>query len=122
MAISDDLNEVATLCANAADAAIDKLIGLGPRPSDATAAATWDAQDAALKNTISTLNNLSSSISALIVIDALQKVWQKILLSQSLSKQGAVSSQVQEIRCHQEAIHLSIGYLEVSRCVLFSHN
>lgn len=75
MAINDDLNCVASLCANAADAAVNTLINLGPRPGDAAGAATWDAQDALLKNKISTLNNLSSSISALIVNHALQSTW-----------------------------------------------
>lgn len=75
MTINDDLNFAADLCANAADAAVDKLISLGPRPSDAAAAAAWDAHDAILKNKISTLNNLSSSISAMIVSNTLQSVW-----------------------------------------------
>lgn len=75
MATHDNLASVSQLCANAADAAVDLLIGLGPRPSDPAGASTWDAQDATLKNKISTLNNLSSSISALIVSDALQTVW-----------------------------------------------
>jgi hypothetical protein len=75
MAINDDLDAAATLCADAADAATDKLIGLGPRPTDPASAATWDAQDTVLKNKISTLNNVSSSISALIVSNALQAVW-----------------------------------------------
>lgn len=75
MAMSDDLNNVAGLCANGADAATTRLIALGPRPSDPVAAATWDAQDTLLKNKISTLNNLSASISALIVSDALAAVW-----------------------------------------------
>jgi hypothetical protein len=75
MAINDDLSSAANLCANAADAATDKLIALGPRPSTAPTASTWDAQDALLKNKISTLNNLSSSISALIVSNALQAIW-----------------------------------------------
>jgi hypothetical protein len=75
MAINDDLDSAASLCANAADAATDQLIALGPRPSDAAAGATWDAQDSVLKNKISTLNNLSSSISSLIVSNALTAVW-----------------------------------------------
>jgi hypothetical protein len=75
MATSDDLNNVAELCANAADAATTKLIALGPRPNDPGSAATWDAQDTLLKNKISTLNNLSASASALIVSDALAAVW-----------------------------------------------
>ena len=75
MAISEDLNCVATLCGNVADAAVGALIALGPRPSDPAAASTWDAQDVLLKNKISTLNNLSSSISAIIVSNALQSVW-----------------------------------------------
>ena len=75
MAINDDLTSAAELCGNAADAAVDLLIGLGPRPSDPAGASAWDAQDTLLKNKISTLNNLSSTISALIVSNALQQLW-----------------------------------------------
>ena len=75
MATTSDLMSAAQLCANAADAAVDLLIGLGPRPSEAAGASAWDAQDTLLKNKISTLNNLSSAISALIVNDALEGVW-----------------------------------------------
>lgn len=75
MATIDDLTSAATLCANAANAALDLLIDLGPRPADAAGGATWDAQDSLLKNKISTLNNVSSSLSALIVSAALQAVW-----------------------------------------------
>jgi len=42
---------------------------------DPAAAATWDAQDTMLKNKISILNNLSTSISAVIVSNAMQNVW-----------------------------------------------
>ncbi len=89
MAINDDLISVATLCANVADAAIDQLIRLGARPTDSAAATAWDAQDAVLKNKISTLNNLSSSISALIVSNALQDVWP------ALDTLGGVTSSAQ---------------------------
>ena len=75
MTTKTDLESLAALCDEAADAAVDRLIGLGPRPADAHGAATWDAQDALLKNKISTLNNLSSSLSALIVQQALEQVW-----------------------------------------------
>jgi hypothetical protein len=78
MAITDDLTSAAALCANAADAATDKLIGLGPRPTDPTAGGVWDSQDTLLKNKISILNNLSSSISALIVSEALQNAWPQL--------------------------------------------
>jgi hypothetical protein len=72
---SDDLKSVQTLCEDAADASLDLLIGLGPRPSDPDAATTWDTQDALLKNKISTLTNLASSLGAAIVVKALQDVW-----------------------------------------------
>jgi|SRR5471030_2934306 len=72
---SENLDSAADLCSNAADAALTKLIELGARPADANAAATWDAQDSLLKNKISTLNNLSSSISAQIVSNALDQQW-----------------------------------------------
>jgi hypothetical protein len=75
MATTDDLTSAATLCANAANAGLNLLIGLGPRPGDAAGGAAWDGQDSLLKNKISTLNNLSSSLSALIVSAALQAVW-----------------------------------------------
>jgi hypothetical protein len=78
MTISDDLNAASTLCANAADAAGDKLSALGARPTDMKAAAAWDAQAGSLRQNISKLNNLSSSISALIVVKELQSVWPEL--------------------------------------------
>jgi hypothetical protein len=75
MTINKDLQNASDICANAADAATNKLISLGPRPNDLASAAIWDNQDSLLKNKISTLNNLSATISALIVSDALQNIW-----------------------------------------------
>jgi hypothetical protein len=75
MALPDDLNSAATLCANAAAATTIQLIGLGARPIDPAAATKWDRQDTQLKNNISELNNLSSGISASIVSNALQAIW-----------------------------------------------
>ena len=78
MALADDLNSAAALCANAADAATTKLIGLGPRPTEPVAAALWDHKDAILKTDISVLNNLSSTISAVIISNALKQLWPQL--------------------------------------------
>lgn len=75
MATDVDLKTIEALCEGGADAAMDLLIKLGPRPSDPTKATTWDTQDALLKNKISTLSNLASSIGALLVVQTLQDVW-----------------------------------------------
>jgi hypothetical protein len=78
MPVLGDLEGSAVLCKNGANAAMDKLIGLGPRPIDNAGAEQWDHQDAVLKNQISVLANLSSTLSALIVSKALQDVWPKL--------------------------------------------
>jgi len=75
MLASTNLKLTETLCEESADAAMNLLIGLGARPSDAAAAATWDTQDALLKNKIATLTNLASSTGAAIVVKALDDVW-----------------------------------------------
>jgi hypothetical protein len=75
---SDDLKSLEALCEDAADAAFDLLVGLGPRPADPSAATAWDTQDALLKNKISTLNNFASSIGATIVVQALDDVWPQL--------------------------------------------
>ncbi len=94
MAIADDLDSAAQLCGNAADAAVTKLIGLGPRPVDVTAAGVWDHQDALLKNNISVLNNVSSTISAVIVQTALQQVWPNLqgLSNETAAVQGDINA------------------------------
>jgi hypothetical protein len=94
MAIADDLNSSAELCANAADAATTKLIDLGPRPADPAAAAVWDHQDTLLKNNISVLNNVSSTLSAVIVSNALQQVWPNLqgLSDETNSAQGDINA------------------------------
>ena len=75
MLASTNLKLTETLCEESADAAMNLLIGLGARPRDAAAAATWDTQDALLKNKIATLTNLASSTGAAIVVKALDDVW-----------------------------------------------
>jgi hypothetical protein len=98
MTASTDLKSMETLCDNAADAALDLLIGLGARPTDSAAAATWDAQDALLKNKISTLNNLGSSIGATIVAQALEQVWPQLdALEQATAAAQASTAKIDEI-------------------------
>ena len=105
MTTQSDLEALAVLCDLAADAAVDRLIGLGPRPSAPDSAATWDAQDALLKNKISTLNNLSSSLSALIVQQALQKVWPALdALSEVTASAQASIARIHEIAKTMAAI------------------
>lgn len=74
----DDLKSVQTICDNTADAALNLLIGLGPRPTETGAAAVWDTHDALLKNKVSSLTNLSSSIGATIVVEAISDVWPEL--------------------------------------------
>jgi hypothetical protein len=78
MPVIGDLEGSAILCKNGADAAMDKLIGLGLRPIDDAEAEQWDRQDALLKKQISVLANLSSTLSALIVSKGLEDVWPKL--------------------------------------------
>lgn len=102
MATGDDLTNAAELCGNAADAAVDLLIDLGPRPADAAGAAAWDAQDTLLKNKISTLNNLSASLSALIVNNALQEVWPNLSGLDAVT--GGAQKSIREIRDISQAM------------------
>lgn len=98
MTASTDLKSMETLCDSAADAALDLLIGLGARPTDPAAAATWDAQDALLKNKISTLNNLASSIGATIVVQGLEDVWPQLdALQQAAAAAQANIARIGEI-------------------------
>ncbi len=78
MTASTDLELMETLCEDMAHAGVGLLLGLGGRPADPAAAATWDAQDALLKNKTSTLVNLASSIGSTIVAEALEQVWPQL--------------------------------------------
>jgi hypothetical protein len=75
MAAQDDLDSAHDLCENAIKAANDKITALGPRPADAAAGQTWDNQLASLQNAVGDLANLSASISAFAVTNALENAW-----------------------------------------------
>ena len=78
MTAAADIASAATLCLNAANAATTTLIAMGPCPAAPTAAAAWHDQDTALKTNISDLNNLSATLSAVAVTDALNGLWQDL--------------------------------------------
>jgi hypothetical protein len=99
---SDDMNAAAALCRNAADAALDRLLALGPRPKDTAKGQAWDHNDALLKNKIAVLTNQASSMSALIVSQALSDIWPNL---DGLTKvTAAAQAEIKSIKAISDAL------------------
>jgi hypothetical protein len=111
MAAELDLKTIEALCQAGADAALDMLIGLGPRPLDPAAATAWDAQGALLKGRVSMLTNMASSIGSTIVVQALQNVWPKLeALGQVTTSAKASIAKISEINKTLSAIASIVNF------------
>lgn len=75
MTVSDDIFEIAKLCADASDVAGEKLGALGPRPDGGPEAALWDSEESRLYAQRFRLSRYASYFAALSVHQALTDNW-----------------------------------------------
>jgi hypothetical protein len=73
MAVTDDLDKVASLCRSGARRALDALLDLGPRPDEPVAALLWEQQATRLQGQINSLSALVSKLTATAIVQGLRE-------------------------------------------------
>lgn len=72
MSTANDLQNLADLAALAAHEVLDRLLRLGPRPTDSSGAMLWDQTETRLRGQMNSLTALASKLSASAILIALK--------------------------------------------------